>query len=153
MRIAVRILSKRATAPAANCHRSFITRPAKQPIQVAIKPNHDSHPSYYGKTGLRIQRTLKHLGHKHWGFIIYRCTYGDDAARSRFMDILQSSIRETLEFEGVRGLTDTLDMSVQEDAAVLLNASKELERQRFRQGLPALRLQVSGREQVRSSFS
>lgn len=56
-----------------------------------------------------------------WGFMIYRCTYKSDEEWSRFLQILDATVREALEAEdevedeGYVGLMDTLDWSVQED--------------------------------------
>ncbi|KAF2717375.1 hypothetical protein K431DRAFT_197957, partial [Polychaeton citri CBS 116435] len=79
-----------------------------------------------------IKRTFKHLGHRHWGFIIYRCTYGDQDTWSRFMVTLHDSVRKGLAHYSTEELTDSLNCSVREDASTLDGASKDLVRQRFR---------------------
>ncbi|PSK58682.1 hypothetical protein B9Z65_6697 [Elsinoe australis] len=73
-----------------------------------------------------------------WGFVIYRCTYKSDDEWSRFLQILNATVREALEAEdevedeGYVGLMDTLDWSVQEDLE-LEGARKHEVRRRFRQ--------------------
>ena len=83
--------------------------------------------------GLQIKRTLSHIGHKYWGFTIYRCTYSDDDAWTRFMATLDSSVRESLAYYGTGELAESLDCSVHQDASVLNGAGKEAVRQRFRE--------------------
>jgi hypothetical protein len=89
------------------------------------------HPRDEGNSGLQIKRFFKHLGHKHWGFIMYRCTYGDDDAWAKFMTILHKCVRESLEECGTEEFMDSFDCTVREDPSVLDGASKALVRQRF----------------------
>lgn len=45
---------------------------------------------------------FKRLGHYHdgkFGYVVYRCTYGDDAAWARFMEILTEHVKYGLEDE------------------------------------------------------
>ena len=73
----------------------------------------------------RIRKWLaNHEPHGKWGFVIYRCTYGDDARWARFMDILNARVRQSLEFEGALDLMNSLDWTVQEDPT-LQDASKD----------------------------
>ena len=98
-----------------------------------MDPDDEYHPSDWGNSGLEIKRTFRHLGHKHWSFTIYRCTYGDNGAWSRLMSILRDSVRESLAYYGTEELVDSFDCTVHEDASILDGASKDLVRQRFRE--------------------
>lgn len=99
---------------------------------------------------------------RQWGFVIYRCTYEDDAAWAQFLTILRQRAREALEEElalewyragdstghpqllagleeGDGGedttlarLMDALDWNVQDDAALFDGASKSDVRNHFK---------------------
>ncbi|KAF4550403.1 Hypothetical protein D9617_17g046710 [Elsinoe fawcettii] len=60
-----------------------------------------------------------------WGFIIYRCAYKSDEEWSRFLQVLNDNVRESLEAEDEEflDLMDSLDWDVQNDPE-LENASK-----------------------------
>lgn len=61
-----------------------------------------------------IRKMMSIWGHRNWGFVIYRCTYEDDAQWACFMDILNEWTRQNLEYEGALDLLESLDWSVQE---------------------------------------
>jgi len=44
-----------------------------------------------------------------WGFVIYRCTYGDDNSWNRFTNIVNERVRESMEFWDTPELMETLD--------------------------------------------
>jgi hypothetical protein len=44
----------------------------------------------------RIQDELEEQGHRVWGFVIYRCTYGDDAAWEKCLERLNAAMRECM---------------------------------------------------------
>jgi len=50
-----------------------------------------------------------------WGFVVYRCTYGDDDEWARFMDYLNTRTRLNLENWGHADLFERIDWLVQED--------------------------------------
>jgi hypothetical protein len=50
-----------------------------------------------------------------FGFIVYRCTYGDDEKWARFMTYLTKSTQMRLEEEGLGDVFEHLDWNVQED--------------------------------------
>ena len=83
---------------------------------------------------LHIKRAFRQLGHKHWGFTVYRCTYGDDGAWEQLMTRLYRCVSENLQSSGVEDLTELLDMTVHEDAE-LDGASKDVARKRFQKWL------------------
>jgi hypothetical protein len=53
-----------------------------------------------GNPADRIQNELDKKGHHVWGFVVYRCTYGDDAAWEKCLERLKASTRETLCYYG-----------------------------------------------------
>ncbi|KAK5734946.1 hypothetical protein LTR17_008579 [Elasticomyces elasticus] len=71
------------------------------------------------------------MGHKYWGFTVYRCTYGDDLAWEQLMTKLHRCARESLEDSGMEDLIEFLDIPVHEDAD-LEGASKDVVRRRFK---------------------
>ncbi|KAF2448770.1 hypothetical protein P171DRAFT_428788 [Karstenula rhodostoma CBS 690.94] len=79
--------------------------------------------------------TLKHqLNGRKWGYVIFRCTYGDDASWDRFMAYLQAKVRDALETEGADDMYEQLDWKVQEDMS-LWDASPETVKTRFQEWL------------------
>ena len=50
-----------------------------------------------------------------WGFVIYRCTYGNDERWKACMQILNGHTFKSLDFEHADDLKASLDWSVQED--------------------------------------
>ena len=53
-----------------------------------------------------------------FGFVVYRCTYGNDADWKLFMDALNAQAQNTLEANGMDALHSRLDWNVQEDPAL-----------------------------------
>ncbi|CAI6294028.1 unnamed protein product [Periconia digitata] len=53
-----------------------------------------------------------------WGFVIFRCAYGDDASWKRFLGYLQAKYRYALALEGADRLYEQLDWTIQEDSAL-----------------------------------
>jgi hypothetical protein len=49
-------------------------------------------------TADRIQDELEEKGHRVWGLVIYRCTYGDDAAWGKCLERLNASTRKSMRF-------------------------------------------------------
>jgi hypothetical protein len=68
----------------------------------------------------RIRRTLDNNPNRKWGFVVYRCTYGDDAAWERSMDHLNTRTRLELQSDKYDSgdLFPYLDWSVQEDQSL-----------------------------------
>lgn len=81
----------------------------------------------------RITDLLNFYRLRRWGFVIYRCTYGDDVAWSRFLDHLNKRKDYVLEdCYCTPELAASIDWNVQEDPA-LDGASKDEVRRRFKQ--------------------
>jgi hypothetical protein len=80
----------------------------------------------------RINDMLKHYHLQKWGFIIYRCTYGDDSAWDRFMHRLNACKDAALiDMYDDEYLAKHLDWNVQQDPS-LDNATKDQVRDKFR---------------------
>lgn len=98
-----------------------------------------------------IERQMQQDGHRTWGWIIYRCTYADDAQWAAFMERLSYYINATLDFHNGLDLNESLDVQVIEEPELLDGASPATVRQLFRtwaetapqreQGRPAMRSQ------------
>lgn len=72
-----------------------------------------------------------------WGFVIYRCTYKDDSKWHRFMDILNTSVRESLDESslstaGRRLAMERLNWDVQDDKETLEGATIDTIRERYK---------------------
>lgn len=76
---------------------------------------------------------LKPTGHSYWGFVIYRCAYGDDAAWARLVSAIKQCTQENLEYYGSEDLMDSLNLSIREDASLLKGASKDFVRRQFKE--------------------
>ena len=67
-----------------------------------------------------------------WGLVIYRCTYNDDDAWSRFMEILKRRIHDRLQEENAAGMEQDHQFTVIEDKNALDQASADDVRDLFR---------------------
>lgn len=80
----------------------------------------------------RITDLMQFYGLQKWGFVIYRCTYGDNDAWDRFMTHMNARKDAVVrDFYGDEDLAQRLDWSVQQDVS-LEGASKDEVRTRFR---------------------
>lgn len=74
-----------------------------------------------GWTILNMQKT----GFHHWGFVIYRGAYGDDAKWQRYLDSMRNQIQLALEYDGRDVLLPQyLEWTVIEDKEKLEGATK-----------------------------
>jgi len=60
---------------------------------------------------------------RKYGFVVYRCTYGDDAKWQSFMSYLTTQARIRLQKYGNSELFDLLDWNVQDNASELNKAN------------------------------
>lgn len=81
--------------------------------------------------GERVRDFNNLSGQKKWGFVIYRCTYGDDAAWARFMEIFHERALGDLQDEDAEDVLPSLDLKVISDPT-LDGASKRDVQERFR---------------------
>lgn len=82
-----------------------------------------------------IQKQLDDDGHRVWGFVVYRCTYGDDAAWKTFLERIHASIRRKMEYyHGLDLLEeDCFKFTVLEDASKFDGASVQFVREHFKE--------------------
>jgi hypothetical protein len=62
-----------------------------------------------------VERQLQEDGHRIWGWVIYRCTYGNDQEWAEFMDRLRHYNERTLRFDNALDMQPSLDYHVFED--------------------------------------
>ncbi|KAI1350843.1 hypothetical protein F5Y01DRAFT_137019 [Xylaria sp. FL0043] len=79
--------------------------------------------------------TVSHMrdtGFEAWGFLVYRCTYGDDAAWDRYMQALKDEVHNNLVWCGREWLMEQYaQWTVIEDKETLDGAPKKEVRERF----------------------
>lgn len=78
-----------------------------------------------------IELGLEKDGHRVWGFVIFRCTYGDDAAWARRIATLREEARRTLDDYNAPDIFARLEMTVVEDREALEGASAAIVRAYF----------------------
>ncbi|KAK5705770.1 hypothetical protein LTR17_021359 [Elasticomyces elasticus] len=118
-------------SPFASLARRPTTCSTGRDPRVVLAEDDDSWPSDSTSSALYISRRFRNLGHKYWGFTVYRCTYSDDLAWEQLMTRLHRYARESLEESGMEDLVEFLDIPVHEDAE-LEGASKDVVRRRFK---------------------
>jgi hypothetical protein len=69
-----------------------------------------------------VREVLQRNADLRWGFVVYRCTYDNDAEWLRFMEHLNTRVRLNLEEDGAGELFDRIDWAVQEDRETMDNA-------------------------------
>lgn len=75
-----------------------------------------------GSEGATIRKFLNFQRQEKWGWVIFRCTYTDDAAWENFLRLLRADMKAELDFSGDRDMLDTLDLVIIEDKDTLDNA-------------------------------
>jgi len=81
----------------------------------------------------KIKRNLNQDNHDRWGFAIYRCTYGDDAAWERFKDIIATRAQKEIRELGEPEILDKLELTIFEDREIFDNAKTDFLREHFNQ--------------------
>ncbi|KAI0402317.1 hypothetical protein F4802DRAFT_608819 [Xylaria palmicola] len=77
-------------------------------------------------------RCMRDTGFATWGFLIYRCTYGDDEAWNRYIEAFKEQVHYELEYYGRDLLLEQYaQWTVVEDEETLNGASKQQVRERF----------------------
>ncbi|KAH8666109.1 hypothetical protein BGZ61DRAFT_558943 [Ilyonectria robusta] len=75
---------------------------------------------------------MQETGFQHWGFVIYRCAYANNAQWESYLEFLKATMQDELEFDGLYTLLwKYLDWTVIEDPDKLDGASKQDIRERF----------------------
>ncbi|RYP85138.1 hypothetical protein DL769_001042 [Monosporascus sp. CRB-8-3] len=86
---------------------------------------------YNGPMGDTI-RYMRETGFHEWGFVIYRCVYGDDDIWNRYIAALKEDVHEDLDYNGRDLLLEQYaQWAVVEDKDALDGAPKSRVRQRF----------------------
>jgi hypothetical protein len=65
-----------------------------------------------------IREELSRRPGSKFGWVVYRCTYGDDARWAEFMDLLTGYVKVEAEISSNLDLMGSLDWAVQEDRAL-----------------------------------
>ncbi|RYC65033.1 hypothetical protein CHU98_g1148 [Xylaria longipes] len=77
-------------------------------------------------------RRMRDTGFETWGFLIYRCTYGDDEAWDRYMALFKQDVHDDLVYNGREWLMEPYaQWTVIEDKETLNGASKQQVREHF----------------------
>src|SRR5271170_1181716 len=79
-----------------------------------------------------IQGSLRKMKHDKWGWVIYRCTYGDNEAWTLFKKIINQHSREIIADGDTPEAGDSLEWTFVEDRGTLDGASREQLRARFK---------------------
>ncbi|KAL9623269.1 MAG: hypothetical protein Q9160_002376 [Pyrenula sp. 1 TL-2023] len=75
-----------------------------------------------------VRDLLSYRRQNKWGFIIYRCTYKNDAQWARFMELLNEWTRQNLEYDKALDLMDSLDWNIREDPKLDGTSKREIRR-------------------------
>lgn len=77
------------------------------------------------KGDIAIAESLEKLKLKHWGFVVYRCTYGSQEKWDKFIAVVKQEAHSWLERWGTEELAvyDKMELTVIEDAETLDSAS------------------------------
>lgn len=88
--------------------------------------------SYTDSAELKILGDLRQNKYTKWGWAIYRCTYNDDEAWTRFKDIVNYQSRHFIAKSAAPEVGDYLEWTFIEDRDTLENASKDQLRAHFK---------------------
>jgi hypothetical protein len=80
-----------------------------------------------------IEQQLQEDGHRTWGFVIYRATYGNDEDWAEFLKRLRFRMEEVFDIYNGRDILELMTLTVIEDREHLDGASTATIRERFRQ--------------------
>ena len=73
----------------------------------------------------KVKRLLNYTHHDRWGFVFYRCAYGDDAAWGKFNNIIRTRAREQILGSDKPELLDTLEWTIFDDRETFNEASAD----------------------------
>ena len=79
-----------------------------------------------------IERQLHEDGHRTWGFVIYRCSYDNDADWVEFLRRLRFHIEDMFDYFNGRDILDKFSLTVLDDRSLFDGASTDAIRQHFR---------------------
>lgn len=101
------------------------------PISPSRKSKRTPQFSFLGNTADLIECGLEHDSHQVWGFVIFRCTYSNDAAWVQRLAALRERARCTLEYYNGADIFARMEMTVVEDREALEGASIAVVKARF----------------------
>jgi hypothetical protein len=79
-----------------------------------------------------IQDELLGNGHRIWGFVIYRCTYGDDSAWQTCLERIHTTVRRHMAYNNALDMLENHELTVIEDARKFDHASAPRVREHFK---------------------
>lgn len=88
-------------------------------FSTTAKPINSLHPQYEE----RIRYDMHRFSQTKWGYVIYRCTYGDDKLWEELMQFLKDNARRHLEETNDMDLWDSLEWKVVSDSQKLDGAN------------------------------
>jgi hypothetical protein len=97
----------------------FTSPKANGPIKMLLNESSFKHMDIF------IAKTLEEYEVDHWGFMIYRCTYGSQTKWDKFMALVKEESRKAIKEHGTGDLSvfDKMAWTVIEDAETLDGAS------------------------------
>lgn len=101
----------------------------------------------------KVDRHLRADGHRLWGLVVYRCTYGNDAAWRECVRRIEASVRRAMDLYNGHDLLQEgrLRLTVIENATTLDGASTGVVRGHFREWCARMvREEQGSEEEVRS---
>ncbi|KAI7392990.1 hypothetical protein KC336_g16401 [Hortaea werneckii] len=81
----------------------------------------------------KVRRNLDQDNHDRWGFAVYRCRYGNDAAWDRFKDIITTRAQKEVRRLGQSEILDNLEWTFFEDREISDNATTGFLREHLNQ--------------------
>ncbi|KFZ22761.1 hypothetical protein V502_02763 [Pseudogymnoascus sp. VKM F-4520 (FW-2644)] len=113
--------------------RSPSTPPSPRFTSSSTIPIPPDPPGDLDEAAQSIRCGLRDFKHDKWGWVIYRCSYGDDEAWTRFQRIINDRSRKDMAGRGFPpDLANSLEWTFVSDRASLDGASKEQLRSYFR---------------------
>jgi hypothetical protein len=104
-------------------HRSSTAPP--QTETTISNPIPELHPKHlYSEASSVLEEVLRSRS-KKWGWVVYRCTYDDEATWQKLKQWIIDEHRERTEDSDAPTLIDHLDMVFFEDRALFENASRD----------------------------
>ncbi|KFZ10641.1 hypothetical protein V502_08022 [Pseudogymnoascus sp. VKM F-4520 (FW-2644)] len=101
--------------------------------QNTLAGRHHFKLNYVDDVPHNILADLRHFKHDKWGWVIYRCTYGDDEAWAQFQKLINDRSRKSMaEREFPPEVANSLEWTFVSDQSLFDGASRDQLRQHFR---------------------
>ncbi|TLD39590.1 hypothetical protein E2P81_ATG00577 [Venturia nashicola] len=115
-----------------------------------LSDSDDEQPAARRPADVREVQAQRWLSQKKWGFVLYRCTYGDDATWARFMDVFEAMGRcHTMEDST---LNATLAFDVREDKVLFQSDDLTTVREHFNTWIHSEDVQSELREEEHQEY-